>query len=141
MSTKAVSPIPFAVFGGESMMMVTPHLAEVVNNGVDMQVVKPGNVTFYFMKKTTAEAKTSPDAKRFDKNSLVGQTLRAGEIGELIGSSCEEVKINDKWNSENCLVVEKGVSEVHHHEVRRFTIQKINEIDMRLYRINNAMNM
>ncbi|KAF4726814.1 hypothetical protein FOZ63_004325, partial [Perkinsus olseni] len=123
-SSKAVSPVPFSVFGSDSMMMVTPHLAEVANNGLDVQVVKPGNVTFYFMKRTSAEDKAAPDAKRYDKNSLVSQTLRAADVGELIRSSCENVRITDKWHPENYLAVEKDISETHQHEVRRFTIQK-----------------
>ncbi|KAF4671697.1 hypothetical protein FOL46_009992 [Perkinsus olseni] len=123
-SSRAVSPVPFSVFGSDSMMMVTPHLAEVANNGLDVQVVKPGNVTFYFMKRTSAEDKAAPDAKRYDKNSLVSQTLRAADVGELIRSSCENVRITDKWHPENYLAVEKDISETHQHEVRRFTIQK-----------------
>ncbi|KAF4709287.1 hypothetical protein FOZ63_032027 [Perkinsus olseni] len=103
------------------------RIAEVANNGLDVQVVKPGNVTFYFMKRTSAEDKAAPDAKRYDKNSLVSQTLRAADVGELIRSSCENVRITDKWHPENYLAVEKDISETHQHEVRRFTIQKVDE--------------
>ncbi|KAF4736758.1 hypothetical protein FOZ62_002009 [Perkinsus olseni] len=60
----------------------------------------------------------------YDKNSLVSQTLRAADVGELIRSSCENVRITDKWHPENYLAVEKDISETHQHEVRRFTIQK-----------------
>ncbi|KAF4676754.1 hypothetical protein FOL47_005175 [Perkinsus chesapeaki] len=124
-SSKPVPPVPFTIFGGDSMMMVTPHLAEVVNNGLEVQVVKPGNVTFYFMKRTSPEDKTAPDAKRYDKNTLVSQTLRTGEIGELIRNACEDVKIKDKWQPQNSLSIEKGMSETHENEeVRKFTINK-----------------